>query len=491
MHNHFQHSLLSHNHNSLLIILSVVIAAFASYTALDIANSISFSRGKIKWFWLLGGSLAMGIGIWSMHFIGMLAFSIDGVSIFYDVPLLVLSIVVAIVASAVSLIIIAHQNASVRTYFCGSLAMGAAISGMHYIGIWSMRMPLEIIWDYNYVVLSVLVAIAASFIALLLAFKLKDDDSIKGFLYRGAGSLVMGGAIASMHYIAMFAMDFVESANVDFNDELLLASNGLASAVIVSTLLILGIALVGSNIDRTLSKKNILNEALQDALKARDEFLSIASHELKTPLTSLKLQTEIILRKASSAEVVVEKLLLMLEQSHQSINRITRVVDDMLDISRLSIGKLTLQLEEFDLSQLVYDVVERMRANIESTGGSVVFVKKTMIVGHWDKFRIEQVLINLIANAIQYAPGTVIEIELYKSGGFAQLCVSDKGRGIPPEEFEKIFLRYERGRLSNDQRGLGIGLFIVKEILQMHKGDISIQSELGKGSKFTVLLPIT
>lgn len=482
---------LHHHHNGALVVLSIVIAAFASYTALDLASSISLSRGRSKWLWLMAGSLAMGIGIWSMHFIGMLAFSIPGVLIFYDVSLLILSIVVSVVASALALLIITRANASVNTYMFGSLVMGIAISGMHYIGIWSMIMPLKIVWDYAYVTLSILVAMTSSFIALLLAFNLKDDETIRGFLNRVAGGFVMGLAIASMHYTAMAAMTFIPSETPALAQENLLASNGLAAAVILGTLVILGIALIGSNIDRSLSKKNLLNETLRHAIHGRDEFLNIASHELKTPLTSLKLQTQIILKKLAGNELSTEKVSFMLEQSNRSIDRITRVVNDMLDISRLSTGKLNLQTEVFNLSHLVKDVMERMRPIAESVGSSINFEGDETLEGNWDRFRLDQVLTNLISNATAYAAGTPIQITLKKDKKFAFLTISDKGPGLAREEFERIFLRYERGKETHGQRGLGIGLYIVKEIVNMHGGDIWVDSTIGEGSTFTVTLPIS
>ncbi len=480
-----------HHHNIALVVLSVVIAAFASYTALDLSSSISFARGRSRWLWLFAGSLAMGIGIWSMHFIGMLAFSIPGVSIFYDVPLLVLSIVVSIVASALALLLITHAKDSVKTYFFGSLLMGIAISGMHYIGIWSMVMPMKIKWDYTYVALSIIVAVTSSFIALLFAFNLKDDETIKGFLNRIAGGLVMGIAISSMHYTAMAAMTFVHSEIPEFSQENLLASNGLAAAIILGTLVILGIALVGSNIERTLSKKNILNETLRHAIHGRDEFLTIASHELKTPLTSLKLQTQIILKNLAGPELNPVKVGQMLEQSNKSIDRITRVVNDMLDISRLANGKLHLQTERFDLSQLIQEIIERMKPIAESVGSQIHFEGEEELSGEWDRFRLDQVLTNLISNATAYAPGTLISVKLNKNKNRVVMSVSDKGPGLAEEEFQRIFLKYERGKETHGQRGLGIGLYIVKEIVTMHGGDIQVNSKPNEGTIFTINLPIT
>lgn len=128
-----------HHHNTSLVYLSIVIAILSSYIALDLTNALALARGRARFIWLAGGSLAMGIGIWSMHFVGMLAFSLPNMSIAYDVPLLILSIVVAVGASALTLMIVSRQEISIKTYILGSLTMGAAIAGMHYIGITSLH----------------------------------------------------------------------------------------------------------------------------------------------------------------------------------------------------------------------------------------------------------------------------------------------------------------------------------------------------------------
>jgi signal transduction histidine kinase len=485
MHNH-----LHHHHDSSLIVLSVLIAVFASYTALDLTNSVSASKGKIKWLWLSGGSLAMGVGIWSMHFIGMLAFNIPGLDIYYDVPLLLLSVGVAIVASALALFMASSKKPSTFNYILGSTVMGAAISGMHYIGIWSMRMAANIKWDYSYVIYSIVIAFCASYVALLLAFKLRGDLTLKGFLLRGAGGVVMGIAISGMHYTGMAAMEIIPNGTLIFIHESdLLATNGLAAAVIVGTILILGIALSGSNIERALSRRTVVNEALQAAIKARDDFFSIASHEFKTPLTSIKLQNELIIRNVVNKRFDENKLVSMLNSSGKNIDRLSRLVDDMLDISRLSSGKLTLQLEKFELISLIGEVIERLSPVIEEAGSQIRFKDHAEVFGNWDRFRIEQVITNIISNAIKYAPGELVKIEVLTDQEFAYIKIKDEGKGISPEDQERIFQRFERAEKSGDSRGLGLGLFISKEIIHMHKGEIKVHSEPGKGAEFTVILP--
>lgn len=482
---------LHHHHNSWLIFLSILIAIFASYTALDLANSVSTAKGKIKWLWLAGGSLAMGVGIWSMHFIGMLAFSVPGIDIYYDVPLLLLSIVVAIIASALALYLVSGKEPSVKTYTTGSLVMGAAIAGMHYIGIWSMRMAAIIHWNWFYVACSILIAFSASYVALILAFKLRSDLTVQGFLYRGLAGVVMGFAISGMHYTGMAAMNLMPMDHaVSFEEMGLLATNGLAAAVIVGTIVILGIALSGSNVERALSRKTYQNEMLKNSLTSRDEFFSIASHELRTPLTSIKLQNDLLIKVIEDDRVDREKVLSMLKKNGRSIDRINRLIEDMLDTSRLSTGKLSLHTEHAELTSIVGDVVARFRPVLEQAKCRVSYVRSKPIEGDYDRYRLEQVFTNLLTNAARYAPGSDVIVSVGVKDDMAFVSVKDFGQGISPEAQQKIFNRFERADKEGDSKGLGLGLFISSEIVEMHGGKIEVHSQLGEGSEFIVRLPV-
>lgn len=479
-----------HHHNPTLVVLSVVIAIFASYTALDLASSISISRGKARWLWLIAGSLAMGVGIWSMHFIGMLAFSMPGIEIAYDVPLLLLSIAVAVLASALALYLIAtKEQASWTTYILGSLTMGTAIAGMHYIGIWSMEMPATIAWNTNMVLASIMIAVIASFGALLMAFKLRKDVSLKGFVYRGLGGILMGGAIAGMHYTGMAAMIITPTQQTMDIGQYLLATDNLATAVIIGTLIILSIALTGSNIDRALSRKTLVNDALREAIRARDEFMSVASHELRTPLTSIKLQNEMIIRSAKKEGADLSKLVYQLEKNDKNLIRINRLIEDMLDISRFTTGRLTLHKENFDLSLLVSEVLERLDPLLQEAGCTVTYQTSGPVEGEWDRFRLEQVFTNIITNAAKYAPSKPIEVNLATHNNQAIVKIKDHGKGVALKDQERIFKRFERADDSVSSWGMGLGLFIVREILNLHEGTVDINSEYLDGAEFIITLP--
>lgn len=476
-----------HAHNTLLIFLSFAIAMFASYTALDLASSVAAARGRARAAWLLGGSIAMGVGIWSMHFVGMLAFQIPGYTIAYDIPLLITSVIVAIAASALALWIVSRDEVTRSAYIWGSLAMGTAIAGMHYIGIASMRVEMTWEWNYSLVALSVVIAISASFAALHLAFRLRNDFSRSGLIYRGLSGLTMGVAIAGMHYTGMAAMTFNPTVGTCAPKETyVLASSGLALAVIGTTILILILALGGSILDRALARRRA-------DIRARDEFLSVASHELKTPLTSLKLQAQIRIRtldRRIADAFTPEKLRRMFEDDARQIERLAGLIDNMLDISKINTGKLLLSRESCDLREIAHEVIIRHSTQIETAGCKVTFQADDSVLGYWDRFRIEQVLTNLLTNALKYGARNPIQVRIKSSGDrSATITVQDQGMGIAVEDQGRIFNRFERAVSANEISGLGLGLYIVREIVEMHAGKVGVESELGKGATFVVTLP--
>jgi signal transduction histidine kinase len=220
--------------------------------------------------------------------------------------------------------------------------------------------------------------------------------------------------------------------------------------------------------------------------------MSIASHELKTPLTSLKLQIQIRkreLKKGDFRRFAPELLPKLISEDDKQINRLVRLVDDMLDISRIETGKLSLFAEEFDLSEMVRDTLSRFSGQIEARGSQITYNPSTEVLGRWDRFRMEQVFINLLTNALKYGEGKPIRIDVISKEGRAQISVSDQGIGIEKKDQDRIFGQFERAVSANSISGLGVGLYISKRIVEAHGGQIRVESELGKGSTFTADLP--
>lgn len=256
--------------------------------------------------------------------------------------------------------------------------------------------------------------------------------------------------------------------------------------------------MIGINIDITEQKdiehKLRLTEAnLIHALNTRDEFMAIASHELKTPLTSLKLQNQLYQKKLKDLEMAPldpVKLSLLLDKNARQIDRLTRLVDDMLDVSRINTGKLSLKKEVGELKTIFEDVLTRLDEQFIASGsGPPRVLCMDEVRGEWDTMRLEQVMVNILTNAIRYGQGKPISVSLKNLPGHVHLEVRDEGQGISKPDQEKIFKRFERSILTREIRGMGLGLFISQQIVEAHGGKIWVESQLGVGSTFHVTVP--
>jgi signal transduction histidine kinase len=232
---------------------------------------------------------------------------------------------------------------------------------------------------------------------------------------------------------------------------------------------------------------------LQESVRARDEFLSIASHELRTPLTSLMLQNGLRARelaRGGAARFTPERLARMVDDDRRQYERLTRLVDDMLDIARINSGKLELVPARFDLVELAAETCERYRPELLAAGCLLALEAAGPVEGSWDRFRVEQVLTNLLTNAARYGAGRPVRVRVWEDGGRAHLEVRDQGIGIAPEHHARIFQRFERAISANEVSGLGLGLYIVKQIVERHAGQVRVESAPGQGAAFTVVLPV-
>lgn len=247
-------------------------------------------------------------------------------------------------------------------------------------------------------------------------------------------------------------------------------------------------------ISRDIGQRKKMEDDLRTALATRDEFLIIASHELKTPITSLKLQLQMLSRRVRSSENILHEAMILsnsLASSVKQVDRITELVEHLLDVARIQAGKLFINTEKFDLSELVNDLVDRFRELFIEAKCPLELHIEPKIEGVWDRIRIEQVFVNIFSNSIKYAPGKPISISLIRSSDRVKFIVKDQGEGIAPEKQSKIFERFERAISFRNISGLGIGLFISKQIVEAHRGNISVESKLGDGAAFTVDLPLT
>ena len=244
--------------------------------------------------------------------------------------------------------------------------------------------------------------------------------------------------------------------------------------------------------ERLLLKLRNTQVELERAVRVRDEFMSIASHELKNPLTAMKLQIQLRSRLATRGDVAnftLPKLIHFFKADEVQVDRITYIIDDMLDITRISSGKFSITIEQLDLAELVLDLVERNMGLVSAAGCTTEIDVSGPVIGNWDRFRIEQVVMNLLTNAIRFGAGGVISVKVSSTANTASIVVRDFGRGIARENHERIFKKFERAVSVRDISGLGLGLYIVKELLEAHHGTIRVESDLGKGATFFVELP--
>jgi diguanylate cyclase (GGDEF)-like protein len=263
-----------------LVAFSLLVAILASYTALDMAGRLASTEGRVARWWLAGGAIAMGLGIWSMHFIGMLAFHLP-IPVGYDLGITLYSLAVSVGASAYALWLVSHKVLPWFRLAAGAVLMGLGIAAMHYLGMSAMRMEPGIDYDLYWLALSVVIAIAAAGAALWIAFRLRTEQK-RPYVLRGLASVVMGFAIIGMHYTGMAAANFPPGSICGAVGANAVDSKWLAVLVIVTTLATLGIALIASVFDRQMRTRTGM---LADSLaQANEKLLQAALHD---PLTQL------------------------------------------------------------------------------------------------------------------------------------------------------------------------------------------------------------
>lgn len=240
-----------------------------------------------------------------------------------------------------------------------------------------------------------------------------------------------------------------------------------------------------------LEREQLYDQAVA-AVRVRDEFISVASHELRTPLTSLQLQLEILKRPRKptqpplSAEAVKDKVDVLSRQA----TRLSQLINELLDVSRIGDGRVHLDLAQVDLGSVARDVVARLAGDAERAGSAVRLSADEGVVGRWDAVRLEQVFTNLLGNAFKFGAGKPVEVTVERKGALASITIRDHGIGIAPQDLERIFERFERAVSARRYGGLGLGLYIVRQIVEAHGGRVRAESVPEAGSTFTVELPL-
>lgn len=234
----------------------------------------------------------------------------------------------------------------------------------------------------------------------------------------------------------------------------------------------------------------LLYREAREAVQVREEFISVASHELRTPLTALTLQARLLERSVGKElQVAPEKLVQRVASVGRQVERMGRLVANLLDVTRLRVNRLELAPEPVDLAGLVEEVAGRFQEELARAGRALRVSTPGPVVGSWDRTKLEQVVTNLVSNAIRYGGTGPIEVTVRPGADEVSVAVRDHGRGIAPEDRARVFQRFERGQNADGAGGLGLGLYIVRNIVEAHGGRIDLESEVGAGSVFTVRLP--
>lgn len=248
-----------------------------------------------------------------------------------------------------------------------------------------------------------------------------------------------------------------------------------------------------------LRELNATQGELQRSLRMRDEFMSLVAHELRTPLNTLFLETQmrsLQLKRGNMPAFNAEQMGSMIKRDERQIKSMIRLIDDMLDVSRMKSGTLSIRPGKVELMGLLERVVNDLSLAAAAAGCNLVLAPHPPVEGWWDEFRIEQVVVNLLTNALRYGGGGDVEITVHKEscnvGGYnARIDVADHGKGIAPDFLERIFEPYERGARSGEPKGLGLGLYISRQLATSHGGKLTVASTQGQGVTFSLTLPCT
>jgi two-component system sensor histidine kinase/response regulator len=471
---------------------SVLIAIAGSYAALDLAGRVTAARSRVRLAWLGGGAIAMGVGIWEMHFKGMLAFRMP-VPVEYHWPTVLASLFVAIFASAVALYVASRRKMGWVEALSGSVIMSTAIAGMHYIGMAAMRLPAITQFSPILVTISVLFATFFSLVALVMAFGLREET--RWSVPRRLGSAtVMGLAVSAMHYTGMAAARFVSAPPPDLFHAVSispLANNGIA---VVTSIMIMA-AIVTSSVDRRVALE--VTAALQEAqdklahvtrTHAMGELAAAIAHEVNQPLTAIITNGNFSLRCLSGATPDPDELRAAITEIVNDSTRAGAVISRIRGL----LMKGTPRREELDINEIIQDVIALLRN--ELTRGRVslradLAFDLPRVSG--DPVQLRQILINLIMNAIEALRTSTdrireILIRSAKNADGVFVQVQDSGPGIAPELADHIFEPF----FTTKAEGIGMGLAISRSIVESHGGRLSLISS-SQGALLQFTLPVS
>ncbi len=489
-------------HDPLLVGLSILIAVLASYTSLTLAGRLKTAERRGRLFWLCAAAVALGGGIWSMHFVAMLAFSL-GMAIDYQAGLTVASLLAAIVVAGTALYTVDRWKATRTSILVAGTFAGFGGATMHYGGMAAMRMNATISYDPTLFTASIVIAVVAATAALWLAFNLEAA------WHKVAAAFVMGAAIAGMHYTGMAATIFTPLADAPSTAASTISTYGLASAVAAASIAIFGLGIAAALVDRRftaqlqreLIERRRIEIELRDVnrnLRAAREKLSTTErlatigqiaatvgHELRNPLAAIRTSMELVRRQTTGRELGVERAI---DRIDRSTDRCANIISDLLNFAR----KKELVCEPTPIAAWLGEVLDEhplpeqilLERDFRATEEIPV-----------DRQKLRQVIVNLIDNASQamtsseWQPATGqarrITVRSEVVGPGVRLWVIDNGPGIAADVLPRIF----EPLFTTKSFGVGLGMPMVRQFVELHQGTIDVDSTLGEGTAIRIWLP--
>jgi signal transduction histidine kinase len=461
--------LLTSTYNYSLVALSVFIGMSAAYAALDLAGRVTSARGWLKPAWLSGGAVAMGIGIWSMHFTGMKAFSLP-VPVAYDLPTVLLSLLSGIFAAAVTLFVASREKVGAIGILCASVMMGAGIVSVHYVGMDAMRMAADCRYSPPLVTLSVALAILTSLVGLWLGFHFRDDTAGTGW-QKIVGALVAGGAISSMHYTGMAAATFVPSALApDLSHAVTITTLG-AAAIAIATIIVQGLAVLTSYVDRRFAaqKVELLSSQLLSLQEAERRRIARDLHDdLGQALFAIKLNVGQALKEVSE-----ERARMLLSEIQDKLGA---CIDKLRALAQLLHPP---ELETLGLKAAIVVFLDafRKRSGIQVDIDMPAALPLLPRSAETALFRVVQ---ECLLNVQRHSGSSKAWIRIETASKQITLEVKDEGVGMQPAILETV---------EGIRPRLGVGLTGMSERMKQLGGRLEISSG-GWGTSVKAVLPL-
>jgi NO-binding membrane sensor protein with MHYT domain len=475
-------------YNPYLVALSILVACLASYTALDLSGHMAPARGFARRVWLAAAALTMGGGIWSMHFVAMLAF-IMPIPMSYDIGLTTLSLVVAIFVTGVGFYVISRRSASPLRLVLSGIFMGLGIAGMHYTGMAAMQGPFELSYDPLFFALSLVIAIGASTVALWVAFRTTDLGQ------KLAAAVVMGLAISGMHYTGMRAAMFYCS-RPGSNEAQVNASvdqTNLALAIAGITFLILAFASVASLLERKRAEEALrqaqANLAHVSRVMTLGELTASISHEVNQPLAAIVTNGQVCLRLLALETPRPDEMRAALERIVRDANRASEVIQRIRALAK----RTEPQMISLDINDVIREAILLVQRDVLSHGVSLrteLASPLPTVLG--DRVQLQQVVINLLMNGVEAMapiadrPREILIRSEQHEADKVHVAVLDSGIGIDSETAEKVFSAF----FTTKPSGMGMGLSISRSIIRAHGGRLWVSPNAGHGAAFQFTVPI-